>query len=225
MTAARRARYHAGMAVHLPTEPLRALFIGDSITDVGRRDDPDGLGHGYVARIREELLCRDPAHAPEVLNRGVSGDTVRDLARRWQADVLDLDPDLLSVKIGVNDVWRAFGTRAHEAVPEEEFRGTLTALLRAVQAPDRTLVLVAPFMVEPDRRDEMRGQVVRRAALVAEVAQELGAALVELQPAFDRVMRVSPPVWWSADEVHPTRAGHHLIAREWLRVAGPLLPV
>ena len=163
----------------------RWVFIGDSITDTGRREDPEGYGNGYVSRIREQLLVDDPACPIEVLNRGVSGDTVRQLAARWQSDALDLRPDLLSVKIGVNDVWRGFGDLPEEAVGAEEYAATLRELLASAQASGCRLVLVTPFLVEPDRTDPMRLEVENRARIVAGLASEFGAALVDLQPAFD----------------------------------------
>ena len=199
----------------------RWVFIGDSITDTGRRDDPEGYGNGYVSRIREQLLVNDPACSTEVLNRGVSGDTVRQLAARWQSDALDLRPDLLSVKIGVNDVWRSFGGLPEEAVGAQEYAATLRELLGSAQASGCRLVLVTPFLVEPDRADPMRLEVENRAGIVAELAGEFGAVLVDLQPAFDAAVEASSAARWAPDRVHPSGPGHLLIARAWLRaVAG-----
>ena len=95
------------------TAQTRLLFIGDSITDVGRRDDPDELGKGYVRLIRDRVLADSPAAAPIVLNRGISGNKMPDLQKRWQRDVLDLAPDVLSIYIGINDVW-------HGLIPDRE---------------------------------------------------------------------------------------------------------
>ncbi len=91
----------------------RLLFVGDSITDCNRREDPDELGQGYVRLVADHLAAADPSRAPKVLNRGISGDKVPDLERRWQRDVLDLNPDVLSVFIGINDVW-------HGLVPDRQ---------------------------------------------------------------------------------------------------------
>lgn len=202
------------------TKPQRWVFIGDSITDTGRREDPEGYGNGYVSRIREQLLVNDPACATEFLNRGVSGDTVRELRRRWQADVTALEPDLLSVKIGVNDVWRSFGGIESEAVGADEYRATLRGLIGEAVSLNCRLVLVTPFLVEVDRADPMRLEVENRARIVSELAHEFGATLVALQSAFDAAMDASSPELWAADRVHPSGPGHLLIAREWLRAVG-----
>src|SRR5690606_33196065 len=84
----------------------RWVFIGDSITDCGRRDDSEGLGNGYVRLIRDHLLARSPARAPQVINKGISGDRILELSARWEADVIAAHPTVLSIKIGINDVWR-----------------------------------------------------------------------------------------------------------------------
>src|SRR5688500_11041895 len=93
------------------TRETKLLFIGDSITDAGWQGDREALGAGYVRLIHDLLLARDPAAAPNVINRGISGNKITDLAARWQRDVIALDPDMLSVMIGINDVW-------HDLVPE-----------------------------------------------------------------------------------------------------------
>ncbi|WP_420596166.1 SGNH/GDSL hydrolase family protein [Deinococcus sp.] len=198
----------------------RWVFIGDSITDTGRREDPEGFGNGYVSRIREQLLVDDPACQTEFINRGVSGDTVRDLARRWQRDVTALRPDLLSIKIGVNDVWRSFDSTPDQAVDAKEYRATLRGLLGKASTLNCRLVLVTPFLVESNRQDAMRREVENRAAIVTELASEFGAVLVDLQPAFDAAMDASSPSLWAGDRVHPSGPGHLLIARAWLRAVG-----
>ena len=87
------------------------LFIGDSITDCGR-GYPVGegaeLGCGYVSAFRQVLLANYPRLKVRILNTGIGGNQVTDLAARWQTDVMDLEPDWLAVMIGVNDVWVQF---------------------------------------------------------------------------------------------------------------------
>jgi lysophospholipase L1-like esterase len=108
------------------------IFIGDSITDAGRDASAEpspwlpnfGLGSGYVSQVWAWLTAAYPEARIRVFNKGTSGHTVRDLASRWQSDVLDLKPDVLSVMIGINDVWRQFDvpTRKEISVQSEEYR-------------------------------------------------------------------------------------------------------
>ncbi|MGW2847325.1 SGNH/GDSL hydrolase family protein, partial [Streptomyces sp. NPDC001274] len=86
------------------------LFIGDSITDAGRdRTDPASLGNGYVQEIARTLGERpDAGPGPTVINRGISGHRVYDLEPRWTTDVVEHRPDVVTVKIGINDTWRRY---------------------------------------------------------------------------------------------------------------------
>lgn len=129
----------------------RILFIGDSITDCGRRNAPHApYGNGYVHLVRAFLLARYPQLGLEIVNHGISGNTIRDLAGRWETDVIAEQPDWLSVKIGINDVWRAISGRLDEAVPLEEYRDTLRGLLERTRERTHTrLILMEPYVIAP----------------------------------------------------------------------------
>jgi lysophospholipase L1-like esterase len=129
----------------------KIVLIGDSITDCGRRNEPFApYGAGYVHFVRALLLARYPELGLEVVNRGIGGNTVRDLARRWDEDVIAEEPDWLSVKIGINDVWRTMTGRQAEAVPLEEYRTTYHGLLERTrrETPAR-LILMEPYVIAP----------------------------------------------------------------------------
>ncbi|GAB3841198.1 SGNH/GDSL hydrolase family protein [Dactylosporangium cerinum] len=197
----------------------RIVFIGDSITDCGRRDVRAPYGDGYMNLVRALVTARFPATPLTWVNRGVGGDTVRDLAARWERDAVGERPDWLFVMIGINDVWRAFAGQPDQAVPLDEYEATLRTLLRrAVDATGCRLVLADPYLIEPDRADPQRAESDRYAAVVAGLASELGAPHVTTQRAFDDVLAVSPPTLWADDRVHPDLPGHAVIADAFLRV-------
>jgi lysophospholipase L1-like esterase len=199
----------------------KLLFIGDSITDCGRREDKAHLGDGYVLMVRNFLVARYTELDLTVANRGVGGDTTRNLAARWQKDVIDEQPDWLSVGIGINDVWRAFGDNPREAVPLQEYEATLRRLLDwTLQATPARLILMEPYMIEPDRSRPMRREMDRYGSAVARLASDYGALLVRTQAAFDRVMRYTSPGDWADDQIHPNAPGHTVIALEFLRSIG-----
>lgn len=199
---------------------MRLVFIGDSITDCGRLADPEGLGSGYVRRIREITLARDPATAPIVINRGTSGHRILDLAERWDRDVIELAPEVISIKIGINDVWRQFDGIGG-GVLIDEFRKTYDGLLsRTLSAlPACKLVLCEPTVFWPPAMQHELGHALIKPYVTAvnELAEEFAAhAVVPLHAAFESARAVRPDVDWATDGVHPSSAGHMLIAEEWL---------
>jgi lysophospholipase L1-like esterase len=196
----------------------RIVFIGDSITDCGRRDAHAPYGDGYVSLVRALVTARQPATRLIWINRGVGGETVRDLAARWDRDAIGTRPDWLSVMIGINDVWRAFDGSPEAAVPLGEYEHTLRSLLaRAVNATGCGLILADPYLIEPDRDEPQRAASDRYGAVVAKLAAEFGAVHVATQEAFDSVLAVSPAAGWADDRVHPGLPGHALIAETFLR--------
>ncbi|MFC8849221.1 MULTISPECIES: SGNH/GDSL hydrolase family protein [unclassified Micromonospora] len=200
----------------------RVVFIGDSITDCGRRDSAAPFGDGYASLVRAFVDARHPELGLTWVNRGVGGDTVRDLAARWDADAVAERPDWLSVMIGINDIWRAFSPgQEAEAVPIDEYERTLRALLRrAVAATGCRLVLADPFLIEADVDEPQRAETDRYAAVVAAAARDFDAVHVATQAAFDRVLAHSPSSRWADDRVHPGLPGHAVIADAFLNALG-----
>ncbi|MEV4655877.1 SGNH/GDSL hydrolase family protein [Micromonospora sp. NPDC049301] len=203
----------------------RVVFIGDSITDCGRRDTAAPYGTGYVSLVRALVGARHPELDVQWVNRGVSGDTVRHLAARWDDDAIAERPDWLSVMIGINDIWRRYGDRPDEVVPIDEYERTLRDLLRrAVDATGCRLILGDPFLIEADRSEPQRADTDRYAAVVAGLAAEFGAVHVPTQAAFDRVLAVSPAKRWADDRVHPHLPGHAVLADAFLTALGATAP-
>jgi uncharacterized protein (DUF952 family) len=199
----------------------RILFIGDSITDAGRRMTAVPYGNGYVGMARALLLARYPELDLQIVNRGVGGDTIRNLEGRWPADVIDIEPDWVSIKIGINDVWRQVEGRQADGVPLAEFEETYDRLLELTR--ERTaarLILVEPYVIEPNRSDRFRALIDGYIDAVHTMADRHCALLARTQAAFDEVLTHQPPSFWAADRVHPDAPGHAVIAREWLRSAG-----
>jgi len=200
------------------------LFIGDSITDCGRRNDAEQLGDGYVRIIRDWLIVKEMGGAPRVINRGISGNRVTDLRERWREDVLALSPTTLSIKIGINDVWHSLGGR-NEGVPLPKFVDTYREILQMTrrELPNCHLVLCEPSVIWPPQPAEgntvLRGYV----SAVHDLAREYHAqCVVPLHGVFNRAREARPDVVWAPDGVHPSHAGHMLIARTWLATTGML---
>ncbi len=199
----------------------KIVMIGDSITDAGRREIEPPYGVGYMTLVRSFVTALHPELDLTWANRGVGGDTVRHLDARWTADVVDERPDVLTVMIGINDVWRAFGENVHEAVPEDEYRATLSRLIGAARRDDGPdLYIGSPYMIEADRSDPMRVAMDSRVAIARDVAADVGAIFIDVQAAFDRVLATTSNAAWAADRIHPNQPGHAVIAVEFLRAFG-----
>lgn len=207
------------MIVFQPGQKI--LFIGDSITDCDRRGNAAPLGDGYVRMLYNFLWARYPELNLAVVNRGVGGDTIRNLQARWQQDVIDEQPDWLSVGIGINDVWRAFGDNPHEAVPFDEYEATLRQLLdRALGATKARLIMMEPYMIEPDHAQPMRHRMDVYRARFDQIAADYQAILVPTQAAFDNVLQHTKPEQWADDKIHPNPPGHTVIALAFLKALG-----
>lgn len=213
------APLHAADPIPVFTKGARVLFQGDSITDGnrGRSADPNHiLGHGYAFLIAAKYGA---AFAPlnlEFMNRGVSGNTVLELQKRWGADTLELKPDVLSVLIGIND-------QSHN-VPLDRYEQIYEELLTSAEAasPNLRLVLCEPFTLAVGKKKEdweaWRAGVQARQEVVARLAAKHRAALVKFQHVFDEACKIAPAEHWIWDGVHPTYSGHQLMADEWERV-------
>ena len=205
----------------------KLVFIGDSITDCGRArpiaQGLDGqLGTGYVSLIQALVNAAAPQHQLQVVNVGISGHTVRDLVRRWPSDVLALQPDWLSIMIGINDVWRHFAAPEMQVdhVPLAEFQQTLEQLIRQTRPRLNGLVLMSPFYLEPDLDNPMRVMMDAYGGVVKELAAQHEALFVDTQAAFDTALRHFPPQALAADQVHPNLTGHMILARAFLEAVG-----
>jgi len=200
------------------------LMIGDSITDCDRAR-PVGeavgwnLGNGYVSLVNALLGATCPERKIRIRNMGISGNTVRDLAARWQTDVLDLRPHWLSIMIGINDVWRQFDaplqTEWHVSV--DEYASTLEQLIGTTRPQLAGLVLMTPYFIEPNRADPMRAMMDRYGEVVRQLALKYDAVFVDTQAAFEHVLTAVHPMALAGDRVHPTLAGHMVIAQAFLK--------
>jgi len=197
----------------LADNDLTVLFIGDSVTDCGRRDDPDrGLGNGYVRLVDEAFVAGGtPAN---IVNRGISGNRVRDLRARWEKDALALKPTLITVMIGINDTWRRYDENDPTSV--EAFEADYRSLLEALPGRDEmALVLMEPFLLPVTAgKAKWRDDLDPKIAVVRALAAEFDAILV---PTDEYLNDIDVPlVEIAADGVHPTELGHQLLARLWL---------
>lgn len=205
------------MSINLPKDPV-ILFQGDSITDSGRiREQPDSLGTGYVLMVAGWFKALFPEINAAFLNRGISGNRVVDLQVRWKEDCLDLKPNLVSILIGINDCWRKYDSNL--PMPVEVFETTYREILTQIKNNlAARIVLCEPFLLPVMESQELwREDLDPKIQVVRKLAHEFNAVLIPFDGIFARASTLQKPSYWLFDGVHPTEAGHALMAREWLR--------
>jgi lysophospholipase L1-like esterase len=201
------------------------LFQGDSITDAGRKKDvagpnnSDALGKCYAAMIAGELLAEYPDLDLQFFNRGISGNKVPDLAARWDTDTIALKPTILSIHIGVNDLWhtKAFGAKYQGTIADYEtgYRALIERSQKEI--PGVRIIVCEPFTTRTD--DDFKPLAQYR-EVVRKLANEMNLTFVPFQSLFDEAAKATDMKFWLWDGIHPTIPGHTLMRKAWRQSVG-----
>jgi lysophospholipase L1-like esterase len=201
------------------------LFQGDSITDAGRSreeaakpNNKAALGNGYAWLAAAELLVDRSNDNLKIYNRGISGNKVFQLAERWQTDCLDLKPNVLSILIGVNDIWHTLNGNYKGTVEiyEKDYRALLDRTKKAL--PKVKLVICEPFILRCGAVNEKWfPEFNNYRAAAKRVAESFHATFVPFQSMFDEAVKYAPADHWAGDGVHPSNFGASLMAHNWLK--------
>ena len=202
---------------------MRILFQGDSITDAGRnRSDLYSTGGGYPTLVKATLGYENPL-AYEFINKGISGNRIVDIYARIKTDIINLKPDVMSILVGVNDVWHEYGSSPN-GVDADKYYKIYSMLIEEVKAalPNIKIMILEPFVLRAKATDEnwegFSTEVPKRAAMAKKIAENYGLPFVPLQKGFDELCKKAPADYWLADGVHPTKMGHEYIKNCWIEV-------
>ena len=194
------------------------LFVGDSITDCGRRDINAPLGDGYVKLFSDMLAAREPAKKINIINKGIGGNTVKDLQNRWSDDVLRHKPDWLSVKIGINDLHRYLG-QTPESVSPENFLACYEDILSQVKKklPKCNILLIEPFYISNERsttsfRSTVLKTIPKYIQTVRKMQRKYKTRLVKTHDTFAKLLKYYDSDTFCPEPVHPNLTGHLVIA-------------
>jgi len=210
------------------------LFFGDSITDANRlREDQmewnkaHRLGTGYVGFIAAQHLYENPSCDVRFINKGIAGNRVKDLYCRLHDDVIVQKPGVISIMIGINEVWCK--QNATGEVEPARFAFTYKAILDEIKEKlgDIPIVIIEPFCLP---NEGLTGGYDTWAQLLAPlqevskaIAEEYSCRFVPMQNEFNKLLAQAPAEYWLWDGIHPLSAGHMAIAKNWMAVAGDLL--
>ena len=226
----------------------RVLFIGDSITDgawgnsnvwnasTDERNQWDMnhiYGHGYMMITASHYQALYPEAGWTFWNRGISGNSLADLKDRWQHDVLELQPDVVSILIGTNDVEQAMneGRTIDTEVWGNQYRQLLDMVLD--QNPDTKFVLCTPFVAKAGQRGEANNYD-QREQMIASLVNIINIICQDYPSAtlvpFDKLVQQTicstpnlPVSYWIWDGIHPTPAMHYRMAELWMNTCTFLL--
>lgn len=203
---------------------MKIVFFGDSITDMGRNRETEGTvwsyGYGYPYVIQSRLSEENPTKH-QLINRGISGDRTVDLYARIKADVWNLEPDVLSILIGVNDVWHEITKQ--NGVEINRFERVYQTIIKETkeQLPNVKIILIEPFVLygtaTKEHFEEFQN-IKEYAKIVKKLAKKYNLPFVQLQEKFDEMTKRYCVETYLYDGVHPHIAGSTLIATEWLQV-------
>ncbi|WP_281336072.1 SGNH/GDSL hydrolase family protein [Flavobacterium eburneipallidum] len=212
------------VAFNSENKSLTFVFQGDSITDGnrGRTKDPNHImGHGYVYSIASSIgadFCKDKHH---FINKGISGNTISDLEKRWQHDALDLNPDVISILVGINDVASEIEKKP-SAINNLEFESKYRKLIVDSKKvnPAMVLVLCLPFVAAVGKRQNdfeiWNKATTEKAMIIQKLAKEYDTVLVNFPQVLEKAIKKVPAEYWIWDGIHPTVPFHTLMAREWI---------
>lgn len=205
-------------------ENNRILFQGDSITDMRRsRGDniSHNLGHGYVYIIASYLALHHYDKQLSFFNRGIAQNKIEDIAQRWQKDTLNLKPHVLSILAGINNIGSIVSDNRTTSLTD--FKNTYKELLGDFKKklPSSQIIICEPFALPVDKR--MKNWTKRKETLnethyiLKDIANQFDAQYIQLQSIFEEASKIQPYHYWLYDGVHPSPAGHAIIAQTWLK--------
>ena len=215
---------------------MRFLFIGDSITDGGwgrsggsmmpteqrnQKDLNHIYGHSYMMLCAARIQSDYPEQETHFFNRGISGNTLQDLQGRWKTDCLELNPDVVTILVGTNDVDLYLSGKAPLDMQqwESDYRQLLDQLRET--NPDVKIVLGTPFVAQvgrigsKDNYQKRKALIAECATVVRRIASNYDAALLDYEKMFNE-LTVHNPSYWIWDGIHPSAAGHQKMADLWL---------
>ena len=203
---------------------MKILFQGDSITDANRnRSNIHDLGQGYAKFAAPLIEAARPNTDFEFIDLGISGNRSDDLLARTTTDIVKIDPDVISILIGINDVWHRHSSGRE--MTDEQFELNYRAVLERIRQETHAKILIlCPFLLPSSDKESWRCEVESICAIVRRLADEYADAYLPLDEKFAEALPTAPtPMHYSLDGVHPNAAGAEFIGGLYCEAILPLL--
>lgn len=202
---------------------MKVLFQGDSITDAGRdRNDMHNLGNGYPKYAADFIKEKHPEIDFEFIDLGISGNQTKDLVARLQKDFLDINPDIVSILIGVNDTWHHAAEKdwISDNLFEERYRTVLEAIKTETNAK---IMILEPFLIPVADKLYFREDLDPKIQIIRKLAREYADVFVPTDGLLASAYIGNDPLSFAADGVHPTPKGAELIGKWYAEYIEKLL--
>ena len=204
---------------------MKIVFQGDSITDAGRdKRNYHQMGNGYPKYASRLIAEAFPDTEFEFINQGISGNRTCQLFDRLYPDAIAFEPDIISVLIGINDIWHRYGANRIETTDlqiETNYRAILTRLKKQTTAK---IVMLAPYVLDAEDKEHLREDLKTVLPIVRKLAEEFADVYIPLDELFAEAVKSQPePRYYSADGVHPNSNGAEFIGKHYFDAIAPLL--
>lgn len=204
---------------------IKIVFQGDSITDAGRdKRNYHDVGPGYPKYAVQHMVAANPDVEFEFINQGISGNRTSQLFDRFYSDALAFDPDIISILIGINDIWHRYGggkIATTDAQLELNYRSILERIRRESKAK---IMILSPFLLDKEPFEGMREDVERALPIIRRLAEEYADVYVPLDKHFEEALKTQPEaLYYSADGVHPNDNGRAFIGKIYADAIDPLI--
>lgn len=202
---------------------MKILFQGDSVTDAGRdRSQSSDMGFGYPkyasAMLEDAFSDIDFAF----VNLGISGNRTEDLVARMQSDFIEIQPDIVSIMIGINDVWHHYAFSC-TYTSNEAFEQNYTTLLEEIkQKTNAKIMIIQPYLIDVPDKQQLKAELAEKQAIVKKLADKYADAYLPMHEIF-LADEAEDKTVYAADGVHPTEDGACLIAQKYLEAVTPLI--
>ncbi len=204
---------------------MKILFQGDSITDAGRdRRNYHHMGNGYPKYASALIAEAFPDTDFEFINFGISGNRTCQLFDRLYKDGIEFQPDVISILIGVNDIWHRGGSERIETTDaqiETNYRAILTRIREQTNAK---ILILTPYLLDCDNKEWIREGLKTVLPIIEKLADEFADAYVPLHELFEEALKTQPqPQYYSGDGVHPNSNGAEFIGKRYFEAIRPLI--
>ena len=204
---------------------VKIVFQGDSITDAGRdKRNYHEMGKGYPKYAAANLAAACPDVEFEFINFGISGNRTGQLFDRFYEDALAFEPDVISILIGINDIWHRYGSHKIATTDEQIATNYRAILTRIRKESNAKIMMLSPYLLDCEDKEEMREDLKRVLPIVRELAKEFADVYVDLDVEFAKALPTQPEAkFYSADGVHPNDNGARFIGGLYAEALKPLI--